>query len=53
MGSGRKHRLIEIEWPEFGESDPPPHEETVQAMDRFLVTLEYLESSADTGEEIA
>ncbi|MBL7199589.1 MAG: hypothetical protein ISS56_05530 [Anaerolineae bacterium] len=24
MGSLRKHRLIEIEWPDFGEAEPPP-----------------------------
>ena len=24
MGNSRKHRLIEIEWPEFGECGPPP-----------------------------
>ena len=27
MVTERKHRLIEIEWPEFGEADPPPHPE--------------------------
>jgi len=38
----------------FGRNGNKSYEETVQAMDRFLVSLGYLEGTADhTGEEIA
>ena len=48
MGNPKKHRLIEIEWPEFGECEPPERstveefedriEEVRSAMERFDLT---------------
>jgi Xaa-Pro aminopeptidase len=43
MGALRKHRLIEIEWPEFGTCEPPPR----PSFQEFITRVDALRAAMD------
>jgi Xaa-Pro aminopeptidase len=46
--SRRKHRLIEIEWPEFGECEPPPRPTVEEFEDRIAAARSAMDRSGLT-----